>query len=102
MGLNAEAVDVSPIQQELAETAWIPIETTKHVRFAQRTWGGADDLSFSYRRHLEDGHLLVGLKVTDDHFLLKDSKTLLSDHIEIWLADPRLIEFSCESITFLQ
>jgi hypothetical protein len=40
--------------------------------------------------------------VTDDKVFIKDADTIMSDHVEIWLADPRLTDVHKKSLATLQ
>jgi hypothetical protein len=80
------------IRSRLEDAPWIFIHRRENVKLKPDTWKGPQDLSFRYKIKMEEGTVYVWVDVTDDKVFFKDSETIVSDHIEVWLADPRLTE----------
>jgi len=49
--------DIDNIQNQLATTAWFPIETKDFVKINSHVWEGKEDLSFAYKLHVREGNI---------------------------------------------
>lgn len=78
------------IAKLLDSTEWIAIDKSSNVTFQKKNWQGSTDLSFRYKLLVQEGIVYILVQVEDNKVFLQDGKTIFSDHIEFWLADPLL------------
>jgi len=64
------------------------IDSYKYVTFNKNNWKGNGDLSFTYTINIIDNSLSLKVNVIDQEVIFKKSNTIVSDHIELWLFDP--------------
>lgn len=90
----AQTVDTDEVKRVLADQGWAEVASEVHVKHGRERWGGPKDLSFRYRVAVRDGDLWLWVVVTDDKPGLRGEGRdwLASDHVELWLADPALVE----------
>lgn len=83
--------DTANILNELDNEEWNFIGVKENVKFGGKTWSGANDVSFKYKIKEKQGIVYILVDVKDDKVILKNSETILSDHVEIWLADSSMV-----------
>lgn len=68
----------------------VTVEDEQYVRYGREDWSGPEDLSFRYEILIRNNGLFLHVEVNDDVVIQKDGDTIVSDHVELWLADPVL------------
>ena len=89
-GPEALAPALDGIDARLDGVAWRYADAGANVRFGRERWRGPADLSFRYRLKVDADRLLLAVEVVDEKVLLRDAPTIVSDHVEVWLADPAI------------
>lgn len=90
--MSAAAQKTPDINSALDGAQWTTVNSKDNVKFGDKTWHGAKDLSFKYRLNVSGGTLFVQVEVTDDKVILKKTDAIASDHVELWLADASLVD----------
>lgn len=90
------------VKSELSQVTWIQVNEIHSVKLKPNDWQGPADLSFKYRTKVKDGKIFIWVEVADNQVIFKDAASIASDHVELWLADPRLTEEQKDRITILQ
>lgn len=79
------------VADKLSSVEPISVNRSQNVKFHSWLWNGMTDSSFSYKIAIDNsGQIYIMVEVVDDKVIFKDTDTIISDHIEIWFADPRL------------
>ena len=89
-GPEAPPSPLDGIDARLDGVAWRYADEGANVRFGRERWRGPADLSFRYRLKVDADRLLLAVEVVDEKVLLRDAPTIVSDHVEVWLADPAI------------
>ncbi|HQK89505.1 MAG TPA: hypothetical protein PLU25_17925, partial [Acidobacteriota bacterium] len=87
---QAPALDAE-VESALGAAAWTDT-TAAHVRLQRTPWRGPDDLSLRYRLTVHEGVFYLQARVRDDRPCLGEGAALVSDHLEVWLADPAVVQ----------
>ena len=66
------------------------IESVDYVTYKKYNWKNKKDLSFDYSLRIKDNTLFVHVNVNDLNVYLKSNDSIVSDHVELWLFDPRI------------
>ncbi len=90
------------VKSELSQVPWIQVNEIRSVKFKPNEWQGPADLSFKYRTKVKDGKIFIWVEVADNQVIFRDTGSIASDHVEMWLVDPRLIEEHKDRINILQ
>jgi len=67
------------------------INSYDYVTFKKNKWTGKRDLSFSYSINIINNSISLKVNVIDQEVIFKESNTIVSDHIELWLFDPAIM-----------
>jgi len=100
--LLAGDADITKIKKALEGVQWISVNERRKVVFKPENWLGPEDISFNYKVRLVDGYFYVWGDLKDDKTVLRNSDTIISDHIEVWLADPTLEEQNAKNLKELE
>ncbi len=87
---QAPALDAE-VESALGAAAWTDT-TAAHVRLQRTPWRGPDDLSLRYRLTVHEGVFYLQARVRDDRPCFGEGAALVSDHLEVWLADPAVVK----------
>jgi len=87
---QAPALDAE-VESALGAAAWTDT-TAAHVRLQRTPWRGPDDLSLRYRLTAHEGVFYLQARVRDDRPCFGEGAALVSDHLEVWLADPAVVK----------
>jgi len=87
---QAPALDAE-VESALRGAAWTDT-TAAHVRLQRTPWRGPDDLSLRYRLTVHEGVFYLQARVRDDRPCFGEGAALVSDHLEVWLADPAVVK----------
>lgn len=79
------------VESALGAAAWTETKAA-HVRLQRTPWRGADDLSLRYRLTVHEGVFYLQAQVRDDRPCFGEGTALVSDHLEVWLADPAVVK----------
>ncbi len=79
------------VESALGAAVWTE-STAAHVRLQRTPWRGPDDLSLRYRLTVHEGVFYLQARVRDDRPCFGEGTALVSDHLEVWLADPAVVK----------
>lgn len=92
-------VNVEEVKQALSDVPWVDVTAKENVKFGQAHWGGPSDLSLRYRMTVHDGSIWLWVSIIDDKPGSAGQTPLASDHVELWVADPALIDDFAQQTT---